>query len=147
MKRAFVFVILAACSKAPPADPVKLPKVGLVVSVPGATIKDSIAGTGNEVVADSLGALMVDADKDTPTEELVRTRLQATKSENIAIENLADGFAVTYEIAGSKLRFYNLEAHRKIGDAWFACRSTSTPSSYAARRAAALAACKSLAKS
>ncbi len=154
--------VATACSKnserAVPAPfvPLKLPKVGLVITVPeGSVVSDELGATrmdatpvesdsaGDTVIAPSIGGIDIHRDDaGAPKADDIRAQVAATSRKDFKVESFADGFEVTYETHSPTATLYWLEMHRKIGVIWYRCKNgtASLP-----ERERAQGACKSLA--
>lgn len=161
MKRiSIVFVAVAAlaavgCSKkddkagggggggGPPAA-VQLPKLGLTLDAPGKVeVKDAIGGEGHMLTGGGVGAMSIEVAKEAEALDAAKEDAKMYSPTNVKTENLADGWAMTFENKGGAGTNYWVDVRRTIDGKNYKCGTTG---SSAGQSAAVLAACKSLRK-
>jgi hypothetical protein len=129
-------------SKAAPAGPTKLPKLGLSIDVPGKVdVGDAIMGEGHMLQGAGVGALTVEIAAKPQTLDEAKSDAEMYSPKNLEDETLADGWALTFDNTGSMGKNFFVQVRRDIGGKTYTC---STTGSDAGQAAAVLAACKTL---
>lgn len=121
----------------------KLPKLGLTIDVPGKVeVEDAlVGGEGHTLMGASVGAFTVDVATDKSSLDEAKSDADLYSPKNLNAEQLADGWALTFENTGSMGKNYFVTVQREIHGKTYRC---STMLGEAKQAAAVLAACKTL---
>jgi hypothetical protein len=142
--------LLAACGKSEGSgggapETASLAKLGLKAEVPGgSTVSDAIIGDGVMIQGPDLVVTVEPATDSTPkTAAEAKEEASMYSPKKVETEDLADGFALTFENTGGMGTNYFVNVRREIGGKAYWCTTTA---SKPAQQKNALAACKSLAQ-
>jgi hypothetical protein len=126
------------------SGPAKLPKLGLVIDVPGeVTVGDAVMGEGNMLQGSSVGAMQVEVEKKTQTLDEAKADADMYSPKNVKAETLSDGWALSFENKGSMGANFFVDVRRTIDGKLYKCWVTTGEAKQAE---AVLAACKTLKK-
>ncbi|MCB9748707.1 MAG: hypothetical protein H6713_01745 [Myxococcales bacterium] len=130
---------------AKPAGPnlLQLEKLGLKAEVPeGATAGDAIIGEGVMIQGPGIVVTVEEASDSRPkTADDAKEDAEMYTPQNLKAEELADGWAVTFDNSGSMGANYFVQVRRDIGGKTYWCETTA---SQPEQQENALKACKSL---
>src|SRR5687767_4324412 len=148
MRHLACVVLAFACSKSSAEDAapkrIALPALGLQIEVAGKASTAASHSGGMYVRVKAIQSeIWVDVREAPKTvDEVKALAVQAHKAELFATEQLADGFALTYQHTQKGATRYSVDVHRTIGGRVVTCSSHTDSDK---QRAIALSACKSLA--
>ena len=126
------------------SGPAKLPKLGLVIDVPGeVNVSDAVMGEGNMLQGSSVGAMQVEIEKKTQTLDEAKADADMYSPKNVKAETLSDGWALSFENKGSMGANFFVDVRRTIDGKLYKCWVTTGEAKQAE---AVLAACKTLKK-
>ncbi len=126
------------------AGPTKLPKLGLVINVPGEVeLGDAVMGTGHMLTGAEVGAMQVEIAEKPETLEEAKSDADMYSPKNVKADKLADGWSLTFDNTGGAGANYFVEVRRDIDGKTYKCTTTQGDKD---RAAAVLAACKTLKK-
>ena len=126
------------------AGPTKLPKIGLVINVPGEVeVGDAVMGTGHMLTGAEVGAMQVEVAEKPQTLEEAKSDADMYSPKNVKADKLADGWSLTFDNTGGAGANYFVEVRREIDGKTYKCTTTQGDKD---RAAAVLAACKTLKK-
>lgn len=128
---------------ATPSTTVELRKYGLTTTAPaGAEAKDEIVGDGVMIQGPGIIATVVVADDATPaTVDAAKESNASYAPQNVVVDELADGWALTWDNQGDMGANYWVQVRRELAGATYWCTSVATEP---AQQRNALAACKGL---
>lgn len=121
----------------------KLPKLGLTIDVPGKVeVEDALlGGEGHTLMGASVGAFSVEVTAEKKSLDDAKSDADLYTPKNLHAEQLADGWALTFDNTGSMGKNYFVTVQRELGGKTYRC---STMGGEAKQAAAVLAACKTL---
>lgn len=126
------------------AGPLKLPKLGLTVEVPGeATVGDGVLGDGQAVTGEDIGIMQIEVAEKPETLDEAKSDADMYTPKNLKADKLADGWSLSFDNTGGAGANYFVEVRREIGGKTYKCSTTQGDKD---RAAAVLAACKTLKK-
>ena len=126
------------------AGPTKLPKLGLVIHVPGdVEVGDAVMGTGHMLTGADVGAMQVEIAEKPQTLDEAKSDADMYSPKNVKADKLADGWSLTFDNTGGMGANYFVEVRRDIDGKTYKCTTTQGDKE---RAAAVLAACKTLKK-
>lgn len=126
------------------AGPTKLPKLGLVINVPGEVeVGDAVMGTGHMLTGAEVGAMQVEIAEKPVTLDEAKSDADMYSPKNVKADKLADGWSLTFDNTGGAGANYFVEVRRDIDGKTYKCTTTQGDKD---RAAAVLAACKTLKK-
>jgi hypothetical protein len=124
------------------AGPTKLPKLGLSIDVPGKVeVGDAIMGEGHMLMGPGVGAMTIEITAKPQTIDEAKSDADLYTPKNLKDEQLADGWALTFDNTGSMGKNFFVQVRRDINGKTYNCSTTGSDASQAA---AVLAACKTL---
>ena len=126
------------------AGPTKLPKLGLVITVPGSVeVGDAVMGQGHMLQGEDIGAMQVEVAEKPQTLEEAKSDADMYSPKNVKADKLGDGWSLTFDNTGGAGANYFVEVRRDIDGKTYKCTTTQGDKD---RAAAVLAACKTLKK-